>query len=222
MHTPTGARAARLALPPTALAAVALTATPPAAGQSPTAEASMDGADRVSARAPRHAVVGAVVAVRGRLGLGPTAKRVVVEVAARGGWRTVGRARTGSRGRFQARWRVRKPGSFRLRIRPIDRRAAGSLRRTLNVYRRGTASWYGPGLYGNRTACGHTLSPTLRGVAHKTLPCGTAVTFRYGTTTVAARVVGRGPFSGGGEWDLTSSTKRALGFPSGGTVWSTR
>ena len=222
MHMPTGARAERLALPLAALAAVALTAPPAAAGQSPAAEASMHGADRVSARAPRHAVVGAVVTVRGKLGSGLTARRVVVEVATRGGWRSVGRARTGSGGRFQARWRAREPGSFRLRIRPIDRRAPGSLRRTLNVYRRGTASWYGPGLYGNRTACGHTLSPTLRGVAHKTLPCGTAVGFRYGTRTVTARVVDRGPFSGGRVWDLTSSTKRALGFPSGGTVWSTR
>ena len=221
MHTPAGARAARLVLPPTALAAVALTAPPPAAGQSAADEPAIDGADRVSARAPRHAVVGAVVAVRGKLASRLTAKRVVVQVATRGGWRTVARARTGSGGRFEARWRVSEPGSFRLRIRPIDRRATGSLRRTLNVYRSGTASWYGPGLYGNRTACGYTLSPRLRGVAHKTLPCGTAVTFRYGTRTVTARVVDRGPFSSR-EWDLTASTKRALGFPSGGSVWSTR
>ena len=31
-------------------------------------------------------------------------------------------------------------------------------------------SWYGPGLYGNGTACGQTLTKTLVGVAHRTLP----------------------------------------------------
>ena len=35
------------------------------------------------------------------------------------------------------------------------------------------ASYYGPGFYGNRTACGQTMSTTLQGVAHRTLPCGT-------------------------------------------------
>ena len=40
-------------------------------------------------------------------------------------------------------------------------------------------SWYGPGLYGNGTACGQKLTKDLVGVAHRTLPCGTLVTFRY-------------------------------------------
>ena len=39
----------------------------------------------------------------------------------------------------------------------------GSVRRL----RATTASWYGPGLFGNRPACGQTLTPGLRGVAHK-------------------------------------------------------
>src|SRR4051794_41807866 len=38
-----------------------------------------------------------------------------------------------------------------------------------------TASWYGPGLWGNRTACGGGLRRTTRGVAHRTLPCGMRV-----------------------------------------------
>src|SRR5262245_38422346 len=37
------------------------------------------------------------------------------------------------------------------------------------------ATWYGPGLYGNGTACGQTLWPGTIGVAHRTLPCGTTV-----------------------------------------------
>ena len=36
----------------------------------------------------------------------------------------------------------------------------------LRVYRTSYASWYGPGLYGNRTACGQTLGYGTLGVAH--------------------------------------------------------
>ena len=39
-------------------------------------------------------------------------------------------------------------------------------------------SWYGPGMYGSRTACGVTLTKSVMGVASRTLPCGTKVTFR--------------------------------------------
>src|SRR6266545_2545909 len=38
------------------------------------------------------------------------------------------------------------------------------------------ASWYGPGFYGNRTACGQLYTPEILGVAHLTLPCGTLLT----------------------------------------------
>ena len=41
------------------------------------------------------------------------------------------------------------------------------------------ATWYGPGLYGNQTACGQTLRPDTIGVAHRNLPCGTTVKFVY-------------------------------------------
>jgi len=60
------------------------------------------------------------------------------------------------------------------------------------------------------------------GVAHKSLPCGTKVTFRYGGRSVAARVIDRGPYVGGREWDLTAALKQKLGFPSTGTVLTTR
>ena len=38
------------------------------------------------------------------------------------------------------------------------------------MYRKAAASWYGPGLYGNKLACGGTLEPGTIGVANKTLP----------------------------------------------------
>lgn len=75
------------------------------------------------------------------------------------------------------------------------------------------ASWFGPGLYGNRTACGLTLTSALPGVAHRSLPCGSLVTLRYGSSLVTVPVVDRGPYSYGREFDLTFATKTALGCP---------
>ena len=74
------------------------------------------------------------------------------------------------------------------------------------------ATWYGPGLYGRHTACGQTLRPTTIGVAHKTLPCGTAVKFLYRGHSIVARVIDRGPYSAGNSWDLTNGARLALGF----------
>ena len=75
------------------------------------------------------------------------------------------------------------------------------------------ASYYGPGLYGNRTACGLTLTTTLQGVAHRTLPCGTLVHLKYGMNEVTIPVVDRGPTILSREFDLTYATKLALGCP---------
>ena len=74
-------------------------------------------------------------------------------------------------------------------------------------------SWYGPGFYGRRTACGYALTQSLRGVAHRTLPCGTRVTFRNPANgrTVTAPVVDRGPYVAGRQWDLTGGLCVALG-----------
>lgn len=73
-------------------------------------------------------------------------------------------------------------------------------------------SWYGPGFYGQRTACGYTLTTTLRGVAHRTLPCGTLVTFRnpYTGATITVPVVDRGPYVAGRQWDLTAGACLAI------------
>jgi hypothetical protein len=71
-------------------------------------------------------------------------------------------------------------------------------------------SWYGPGFYGNRTACGYALTRDLVGVAHKTLPCGTRVTFRNHGRTVTMPVVDRGPYVAGRQFDLTGGACLAL------------
>jgi rare lipoprotein A len=48
-------------------------------------------------------------------------------------------------------------------------------------------------------------------VAHKTLPCGTRVTLRKGDRVVRVKVVDRGPYVGGREFDLTEATRHRLG-----------
>jgi hypothetical protein len=64
-------------------------------------------------------------------------------------------------------------------------------------------SWYGPGFYGKRTACGVTYTRTVLGVAHRTLPCGTLVTFQANGVTVTVPVIDRGPYVTGRPWDMS-------------------
>lgn len=74
------------------------------------------------------------------------------------------------------------------------------------------ATWYGPGFWGEPTACGLVLAPTTVGAAHKRLPCGTQVTFTHNGVSVAATVIDRGPYRKGYKWDLTKKTAKRLGF----------
>jgi rare lipoprotein A (peptidoglycan hydrolase) len=74
------------------------------------------------------------------------------------------------------------------------------------------ATWYGPGLYGNRTACGQTLTHSIVGVAHKKLRCGTRVAVSYRGKTIITSVIDRGPFARGIEFDLTAAAAKRLGM----------
>lgn len=89
---------------------------------------------------------------------------------------------------------------------------------TFGAWRYGGASWYGPGLWGHKTACGQTLRPGTLGVAHKKLPCGTTVKFVYHGRTVVTQVIDRGPYVKGRAWDLTKAVSDALGFEGVGRV----
>ena len=73
-------------------------------------------------------------------------------------------------------------------------------------------SFYGPGFYGKRTACGLAYTTTLVGVAHRTLPCGTLVTFKNPNNgiTVTMPVIDRGPYVNGRTWDLSGGACLAL------------
>jgi rare lipoprotein A len=75
-----------------------------------------------------------------------------------------------------------------------------------------TATYYGPGLYGNRTACGFTLRHRTRGIAHRSLPCGARVpVYRNGLIAIFP-VIDRGPMTRGVQLDLTHAAARKLGM----------
>src|SRR6478736_1082416 len=66
------------------------------------------------------------------------------------------------------------------------------------------ATWFGPGFYGQRTACGQVLTPAIVGVAHRSLPCGTLVKMSYRGRRLIVPVIDRGPYAhNGAAWDLT-------------------
>ena len=73
------------------------------------------------------------------------------------------------------------------------------------------ASWYGPGFYGRRTACGQTYTAEIVGVAHRVLRCGTLVQITSPTgITLSVPVIDRGPYITGRTLDLSNATKIAL------------
>ena len=75
------------------------------------------------------------------------------------------------------------------------------------------ASWYGPGFYGNRTACGQVYTPEIIGVAHRTLRCGTMLVLEYRGHTMTVPVIDRGPYIAGRTLDLSNATRLAMGCP---------
>jgi len=75
--------------------------------------------------------------------------------------------------------------------------------------------------YGLGLACGGVLGRDQLGVAHKTAPCGTLITFTWAGRSLTVPVIDRGPYVAGREWDLTGATAAALAFPGLGLIqWS--
>jgi rare lipoprotein A (peptidoglycan hydrolase) len=159
--------------------------------------------------------VGSRVAVIGRV---RTPGRVTASLQVRRGghWATLDRDRTDASGRYVLRGRMRRTLSTSARVR-LSTGTTRSLGR-LNVYRSANASWYGPGLFGNRLACGGRLTAGRVGVAHKSLPCGSKVTIRHAHRVLRVAVIDRGPYVGGREFDLTAATARKLRFHGHGPI----
>jgi peptidoglycan lytic transglycosylase len=158
----------------------------------------------------------------GRPAAGVPGRQVLVQALRRHRWHTIAKTRTRRGGRFRVRYVPRLLGREGLRLRFAGDATNLSAHRPLgrlDVYRLAEASWYGGG---GSLACGGELTSATMGVANKTLPCGTMVTLRYRGRTVRVRVIDRGPYVAGREFDLTEATKYALGFGGTGEVWATR
>lgn len=171
----------------------------------------------------RNVLVGRAVTVRGKLQPSLKGHAVRLQVRRSGAWTTVDRALTRQGGAFRLAAKPGDAGTLQYRVLFRGDPTAQPARRTagrVNVFRRAVASWYAT--YGGPLACGGTLGYNELGVAHKTLPCGTKITLRYRGRSVRVRVIDRGPYVGGREFDLTGATKRALGFGDLGTVLATR
>jgi rare lipoprotein A len=131
------------------------------------------------------------------------------------GWVAETTTVAGAGGTYLARWRPRVVGRFTIRAVAAGQQvqaATAAPTAPVTVYRAARTTWYGPGLYGHRTACGQVLSHRILGVAHKRLPCGTPVELYLAGRTVTVPVIDRGPFSNGAQYDLTSATAQQLGI----------
>lgn len=131
-------------------------------------------------------------------------------------WADTVHATVASDGSFTATWTTNHIGRFAMRavLASAGNASSASVTPSLTttVYRPSRASWYGPGMYGTRTACGTKLTKSTIGVANKTLPCGMQVAIYYHGQTLTVPVIDHGPYVAGRDWDLTAATARALGI----------
>ena len=138
---------------------------------------------------------------------------------ASGTWSPLASAAVDGDGAFDATWLGDALGSYTVRAVDDDGQqqqqasaADAPLTARVTVYRPAKATWYGPGFFGKKTACGPRMSRGLVGVAHKKLPCGTPVEIFYEGRSLVVPVVDRGPFANGASYDLTQAAAQALGM----------
>ena len=84
----------------------------------------------------------------------------------------------------------------------------------------GRATWYGPGLYGNKTASGEVLKEGTMTAAHSSLPLGTEVKVTRLDTDESVTVVinDRKPYKEGTVIDLAHGAADALDIDDDGTA----
>jgi rare lipoprotein A (peptidoglycan hydrolase) len=135
-------------------------------------------------------------------------------------WTATATATANKDGSFSAVWQTDHIGRFSIRVLVEGgaQAAAASPTLTVTVYRPSISTLYGPGFWGQRTACGEKLTRSTLGVANKTLACGTQVALYYHGRTLIVPVIDRGPYANHADWDLTMATGRALGIPGTATI----
>lgn len=130
-------------------------------------------------------------------------------------WTPVADATAASNGTFSATWHPARPGEVTIRAEIQGSQASSAAAAptvSVTLYRRSTATLYGPGFYGHRTACGRILRRNTIGVANRTLKCGTPVQIYYKGQVITVPVIDRGPYAHGANWDLTMATGRTIGM----------
>ncbi len=203
---------------PTVLGGTPSSSTVPALAPSPEWHVSVAAALQLHSQTFNDLAGGQPVNIRGRLLPGLPGRRVRLQASGPSGWTTVASTRTGARGAFDLQYAPSGLGQQQLRVRFAGDRHntwIGEHVGTVTMFQPSVASWY---YDGGNTACGFHA---YFGVANKSLPCGTQVTFHYGGSTVTATVDDRGPFVAGRTWDLNQNTAAALGFSGVDTVWVT-
>lgn len=89
------------------------------------------------------------------------------------------------------------------------------------AFQTGTASWYGPGFHGRRTASGERFNSLAMTAAHRSLPFGTKVRVvnEKNGRSVVVTVNDRGPFAHRRIIDLAKGPAQELGLTSSGTAY---
>jgi hypothetical protein len=213
-----GLCAGLLALPSGAAAADGGTSAPPSsapvsgpASPTPTAVAG------TLAVTPSSLLEHQVAAISGSVGAVDGGHPIWLQVReGQGVWISVLRATAAANGSFTLSWPASRSGVLSLRVVSSPVATTSSLTATpeasLEVYREIVATWYGPGFYGHRTACGETLTKHLVGLADRTLPCGTPISLTYNGQTLTLPVIDRGPYASGVTIDLTHAAAQELGI----------
>jgi hypothetical protein len=167
--------------------------------------------------APTTVVDGQKTIASGMLSSADAGEPVSLELeSAAGVWEVVATKLVAANGSFAISWRASVVGQFTARV--VTGALASSIvsvstpETPLLVVKSVLATWYGPGLYGNHTACGEKLTKHILGLADRKLPCGTPVTVFYEGHSITVPVIDRGPYSNGATFDLTSATAEALGI----------
>ncbi len=155
------------------------------------------------------AIAGQAAQIRGHLLPGIPGRQVVLEVQHGRRWVRAGTALTHRGGAFDLHYVPAATSSQRFQVAFAGDRVNGhadSAPRSVTPMQYAEVSWY---YDGGETACGFHAT---YGIASRTLPCGSKVTFSYGGRSVVATVDDRGPFNYSRLYDLNQNTAGVLGM----------
>ncbi len=166
---------------------------------------------------PASVAAGQSTMASGTLAASDAGQPVALEIQSKPGiWVAAAASTVAPDGSYSIPWIAKGVGTYAMRV--VSGALASSAasistpQSTLVILKSVIATWYGPGLYGRRTACGEKLTRYIVGVANRTLRCGTPVTLYYAGRELTVPVIDRGPYANGASFDLTSATAQELGI----------